>query len=125
MAKTPKLCPAILHLVLRQEVVLPTQLKEKMKVLPKADFESEEDAKYSSPKVHSRHHTIKCMFLGVVSPHDSYEDSDGKLMIKRVSKKSKSKAVSTTKTFISDFIINNNCHVHWQGNGAYLCTFPD
>ena len=108
MAKTPKLCPAILHLVLRQEVVLPTQLKKKMKVLPKADFELDEDAKYSHPKVHSRHHTIKYMFLGVVSPPDMYKDSDGKIMIKRVSKKTKSKAVSITKTFVSNFIVNNN-----------------
>ena len=91
-----------------------------MKVLPKADFESDEDAKYISPKVHSRRHTIKCMFLGVVSHPDMYEDSDGKIMIKRVSKKSQSKAVSITKSFVSDYIVNDNIK-----NGEWHKFFPD
>ena len=68
-----------------------------MKILPKADWESDEEAKLTVPKVHSRRHTTKVMLLGIIGPpvyHKTEIDTvtkkkkvlfDGKIMIKRVS----------------------------------------
>ena len=94
-------------LFLDEKWFYPHSRRKKMKVLPKAPFETEEDAKYKSPKTQSCRHPVKVMFLGVVSPPDSLEDADGKVMIRRVSKKTQSKAVSVSRSFVPDFNTND------------------
>ena len=79
-----------------------------MKILPKASFKTEDEAKVGTPKTPSCRHPTKVMFLGVVCPLDLLEDSDGKVMIKRVSKITKSNGVSATKSFVPDSITNTN-----------------
>ena len=60
------------------------------------------------------------MFLGVVSPPDPYEDADGKIMVRRLSKKIVSKGVSISMTFVPDFILNDNIK-----QGEWHKFFPD
>lgn len=79
-----------------------------MKVLPKASFESNEEAKITNPKTQSHCHLVKVMFLGFISPPNHHEDSDGKIMVKRVSKMTKTKGVSISKSFAPDFLTNTN-----------------
>ena len=47
------------------------------------------------------------MFVSTIAPPDPYEDADGKIMLRRVSKKVASKGVSISKTFVPDFLIND------------------
>ena len=54
-----------------------------MKVLPKALLETEAEASYQSQGSIQASYYQSCV-LGVVSPPDSYEDSVGKIMVKRV-----------------------------------------
>ena len=63
---------------------------------------------------------MKYVFLGVVSSFDFHKDSDGKIIVKRVCKKQKTKAISITKTFVSDFITTDNIK-----NGEWYKFLPD
>ena len=78
-----------------------------MKVLPRAPFESKEVAKIVNSKVQSCRNPTKVMFVGAIAPPDSYKDADGKIMVRRVSKKIASKGVSISKTFVPEFLIND------------------
>ena len=73
--------PFILHLF-RQKMVLYNQQEKKMKIIPKAAFESQKDTFVDSPKVRSRRFPCKVMFLGVVCPPDKNHNIDGKVYLR-------------------------------------------
>ena len=66
-----------------------TSRRKKMKILPRATWEAEVEAKIVLPKVHSRKHTSKGMVMGIIGPpvYDKNEKImfDGKIMAKQVS----------------------------------------
>ena len=60
-----------------------TSCRKKYKILPKAEFESDEEAEVGMPRAHSHCHAVKVMTLGLISP--PVENlSDGKILLKRV-----------------------------------------
>ena len=67
-----------------------TSRRKKFNVLPKALFEDVKDAFFIPPKLRSRRHPCKVMFMGVVVPpiinQNGNIDLSGKVWIKRVSK---------------------------------------
>ena len=97
-----------------------TSRRNKMKILPKADWESDEEAKLTVPKVHSRRHTTKVMLLGIIGPpvyHKNEIDPvskkkkvlfDGKIMIKRVSERVKLSRMVTNQVFVEDHLLNDD-----------------
>ena len=83
-----------------------TSRRKKLKILPRAEFESLQEADFVPKKVRSRRHLCKIMYLGVVGPHIDGK-SDGKIFLKRVSEKTKTKRQSYNQHFNTYFEINN------------------
>ena len=54
--------------------------RKKVKILPRAIFESLKDAEYIAPKVRSRRHPLKVMYLGLVAPPIE-GIADGKILL--------------------------------------------
>ena len=73
-----------------------------MKVLPPANFENLKDAFIRVPKLRSRRHVCKVMFLGLVAPPIKGK-MDGKILLKRLSVKKKQKKVSYNQQFVDTF----------------------
>ena len=59
-----------------------TSRRKKIKILPKADFENEEEVFVSMPKVRSRRHAVKVMYMAIVARPIPKEGFDGKIFIK-------------------------------------------
>ena len=66
-----------------------TSRRKKFKYLPPAPWETWEEIKFLMPKLRSRRHPTKVMFLGIVAPRCEEKKFDGKIYIKRISKKEK------------------------------------
>ena len=60
--------------------------KEKKYILPKAPWETEDDAHVPAPTLRSRRFATKVMFMGIVAPPVKNK-MNGKIFIKRVSEK--------------------------------------
>ena len=104
-----------------------TSRQKKMKILPKAEWENEDEAKIVMPKVHSRRHCSKVMYMGVIGPpvykknkQGDFEYEivdgkvhkqilfDGKIMCKRVSNKIAQSQLSTHQNFVEEHILNDD-----------------
>ena len=75
-----------------------------MKYLPPASFETEEEAPFSPPKVHSRRFPMKVMYLTVVCPPSN--GNDGKVLLLWVCNKEETKRLATHQKFCSNFLVN-------------------
>ena len=75
-----------------------------MKYLPPASFETEEEAPFSPPKVHSCRFPMKVMYLTVVCPPSN--GNDGKILLLRVCNEEETKRSVTHQKFCSDFLVN-------------------
>ena len=92
-----------------------TSRRKKMKILPRADWESEEDAKVVVRKVHSRRYTAKVMYMAAVglpvkkkvNGKDEYV-FDGKAFLKRVSNRIKQDKMSTNQFFTEEYLLNED-----------------
>ena len=85
-----------------------------MKVLPPATFESVKDSFVTSPKTRSRRFPCKVMYMGIVGPPVEGL-SDGKVMMKRVSRLVTTKKQSYNQHFVSNYVTNNNLKQgHWK-----------
>ena len=80
--------------------------RKKMKLLPRASFETEEDAFIPKPKLRSRRFPCKVMFMGVICPPVKGK-TDGKILLKRVSQRIKSQRQSYHQHFVPVFDINH------------------
>ena len=104
-----------------------TSRRKKMKILPQAEWESSEEAKIVVPKVHSRRHCQKVMYMGIIgapvykrNEYGDYEYEivdgtvkkvvlfDGKIMCKRVSRKVAQSQLSTHQNFVEEHILNDD-----------------
>ena len=104
-----------------------TSRRKKMKILPQADWENSKDAKIVMPKVHSRRHCSKVMYMGVIgapvykkNKYGEFEYEivngevkkiilfDGKIMCKRVSQKVAQSQLSTHQNFVEEHILNDD-----------------
>lgn len=92
--------------------------RKKMKILPRAPFESEEAAFIVKPKLRSRRFPCKVMFMGVVCPPVEGH-TDGKNLLKRVSKSSYLKRQSYNQNFVPEFEAN-----HKLKGGEWKSLFP-
>ena len=80
--------------------------RKKMKLLPKASFESEEDAFIPKPKLRSRRFPCKVMFMGVICPPVEGK-TDGKVLLKRVSERVTTKRQSYHQHFVPMYEVNH------------------
>ena len=60
--------------------------RKKLKLLPRASFESEEDAFVAKPKLRSKRFPCKVMFMGVICPPVDGK-TNGRILLKRVSER--------------------------------------
>jgi hypothetical protein len=95
-----------------------TSRRTKNKIIPKTIYETEEDAKFNSPKIRSRRFATKVMFMGVVSPPNRRYNHDGKIFLHRISEHSELKRLSHNQKFSNSFIIN---HAIKKGEWKELC----
>jgi len=80
--------------------------RRKVKELPMADCEQTAPDVIDLPKIRSRRHPVKVMFLGVVAcPADEHE-FDGRVFLKRVSEVEEQKRMSRNKNFSVDLQLN-------------------
>ena len=101
-----------------------TSTRRKMvKILPRALFETLKDAFYIAPKVRSRRHPCKVMFLGLIAPPITIEKEtgetvvvcDGKLMMKRVCRGGVTDKSSCNQQFSPYWECNNKLKmVEWK-----------
>ena len=92
--------------------------RKKMKILPRASFETEEESFIAKPKLRSRRFPCKVMFLGVICPPVDGK-TNGRILLKRVSQKVKSKRQSYNQNFVCHFVIN-----HRLKGGEWKSLFP-
>ena len=78
-----------------------------LKILPKASFETEEEAFVPQPKLRSRRHATKVMFMGIVAPPVETCGFDGKILIKRVSEIKNTTKISHNKKISDEFAVNH------------------
>ena len=83
-----------------------TSRRRKRKILPKGSHE-EEEPNYVAPRMHSRRHPVKVMYLGVVANLQPDYDFDGRVMMKRVSKWKKAQRAQPSKRLSVDVHIND------------------
>ena len=88
-------------------MVLYNQQEKKMKIIPKAAFESQKDAFVDSPKVRSHRFPCKVMFLGGVCPPDKNHNIDGKVYLRWVSKEMIQKKQLYNQNFVPTFENNH------------------
>ena len=91
-----------------------------MRILPKADFESDDDAFIPKPKLRSRRYPCKVMFMGLVCPPIKKAETgevlaDGKILLKRVSEQVQQKRSSYHQHFIASYETNHMLKNHkWR-----------
>ena len=78
-----------------------------MKFLPKADFETDDEAHVLIPKLHSRRQTVKLMVMGVVGLPSLENIFDGKIYNERVSIKEKTTRTSFNQHISSYYKVNH------------------
>ena len=93
--------------------------RKKFKILPKAPWEELKDAFFIAPKVRSRRHPCKVMFLSVVAPpiidKDGNVEFDGKILMKRVSKTAEQARLSTNQNFVEYYVPNHKLKIgEWK-----------
>ena len=91
-----------------------------MKILPKAPFEKAEDAFVPSPKLRSRRHATKVIFLAIVGPPSDTCGFDGKIYIQRVSEVKQSVKTSHNKKISDEYEIN-----HLLKDGHWINLLPE
>ena len=102
-----------------------TSRRRKIKFLPRQPTErtSNEDH-YHPERLASRRFATKVMFMGVVAcPHPEH-NFNGKILLKRVSKKVKSKQNQFYKNISDNFEINKSIHKEWRDLNDFE-TNPD
>ena len=77
------------------------------KILPRAEFESEEDAFVPTPRVRNRRFPVKVMCMGLVG-RPIENKFEGRIMIKRVSEPYKSKRHSFNQNISTSYEINHS-----------------
>ena len=84
-----------------------TSRRKKYKILPRAPFETEEEAHVSMPRLRSRRHATKIMCMGIIAKPNPLHNFDGKIYIERVCKE----WITTTHSFnlniAEDYIANH------------------
>ena len=83
-----------------------TSRRKKLKVLPRAHFETEEQAFVAKPKLRSRRFPIKVMFMGVICPPIDGK-TKGKIYMKRVSEKVITKRQTYNQNFVTSYEMNH------------------
>ena len=83
-----------------------TSRRKKMKMLPKASFETFNESHVKYKKIRNRRHPCKVMFMGIVAPPIEGK-MDGNILLQRVSKKIATKRRSMNQKF-STYFENNN-----------------
>ena len=84
-----------------------TSRRKKIKILPRAEFENEEDAFMSMPKLRNRRHALKVMFLSIIAKPELKHGFDGKILLKRVSEIIPSAKTSYNQKFSDEYEINH------------------
>ena len=69
---------------LDEKLFYTTSCRKKYKILPKASFETKEEAHLSMPKLRSCRYALKVMYMGIVGNHVEGK-FDGKIYLQRVS----------------------------------------
>ena len=83
-----------------------TNRRRRLKHLPKAPWEEEGIDRLVRPRIVSRRHPVKVMYLGVVArPRENF-DFDGRVYLERVSKKKVITKETTHTRFTDDVIMN-------------------
>ena len=85
-----------------------TSRRKKFKILPKADFETEEETHVSMPRLRSRRHATKVMFQAIVARPHPLHKFDGKVYNKRVSKE----VIATKNSY--NLNISNECEINHE-----------
>ena len=75
-------------------------------MLPPADFETKKQSHLDLPKLRSRHFPLKVMFMGVICPLVANK-TNGKILIKRVSRSVMQKRTSNNQHFHPSYNINH------------------
>ncbi|MGH3054917.1 MAG: hypothetical protein ACRDL7_08070, partial [Gaiellaceae bacterium] len=96
-----------------------TSRRKKMKSLPQGPFEATGAERVYLPRMRSRRHAIKVMFLGVVAPPDPDHDFSGKILLERISKKKKIQRKSHHQRFVDDGLINSELKAQTDGWRIY------
>ena len=79
----------------------------KIKILPQADFESEEEAKVEIPRLCSRCYALKVMVQSIISCLQSSHNMSGKIYSKRVARDFIATKNSYNQHISEDFEINH------------------
>ena len=105
----------IYYCFLDEKWIYTTSRRKKLKILPPAPFENPEDVRVTNPKVRSRRHPCKIMFMGIVAPPEPAHDFDGKIMLRRICKWKQQAKWSYHSKFsdcpIVNYMIRSN---HWH-----------
>ena len=83
-----------------------TSRRKRMKILPKASWE-EADPLYAAAKIRSRRYPVKVMYLAVVACPLKSHNFNGKIFLKRVSRRERAKRMSRNQWFTTDVLLNN------------------
>ena len=83
-----------------------TNRRRKIKVLPQGENEQIAPDALNLPKIRSRRFPVKVMFLGVVAAPNEDHNFDGRIMMKRISKRRKTTRASRNKNFSVDVMVN-------------------
>ena len=95
------------HCFLDEKWMYTTSRRKKLKILPIAEWEDPNEALVPQPKIRSRRHACKIMYLGVVAPPDQHHCFDGKILLKRCCRARPQKRLSHNKNFTPSFLTNN------------------
>ena len=87
-----------------------TNRRKTLKVLPESDKEkaSGDVPRYSRPKIRSRRYPVKVMYLGIVSPPHPDHNFDGRVFMKRVSRRKKLSRKTRNSRFSVNVLINQS-----------------
>ena len=103
-----------------------TSRRNKYKVLPRAEFESEEEAMTLFPRLRSRHHAMKVMCMGIVAQPQPRYNFDGLIYMKRVSKDYFTSKNSYNCNIAEDYMINHSIKKgEWQQLFNPVSNFQD
>ena len=80
--------------------------RKKTKYLPGAKFEKLSDVIQPARKIRSRRYVTKVMFMGIVAPPSFEHNFDGKIMLKRVSRQTKTKKLTHHQHFSVNYHVN-------------------
>ena len=99
--------PSVPFAFLDEKWFYTTNRRRKVKILPKADCEQTAPDIVELPRIRSRRFPVKVMFLGVVACPNDEHDFDGKILLKRVSRRRQVHRASTNKRFSVDALVND------------------